>query len=208
MLERSDAVQELKSKGYIDRTLLNITNEFYDPGKTIRYTQKALTEMLKLLMKNSTPLIFIYDDGTKAITPLINIQVRKDSKDATPVIRIFKTQYINEYNEKIKGKRVTIYKPNLKALGLQYKLADSELSEVVQQKLERQETKFYFDDFQKFYSADNRTEKKRFKDKLKNVLANYSILYDITSPKEIKKRPGNKNSEIIGFAIKYKKTGV
>ena len=206
MLERPDAIQELNEKGYIDRTLLNITDEFYNPGKTTHYSEDTLTEMLKLLYRNMFPLIFVYEDGTRAITPLINLKIENKKQNATPTVRIFKNQYINEYNEKIKGKRVTVYRPNLKTLGLQYKLIDSELSELVQKKLNDHETKFYFADFQKFYNADNRTEKKRFKEKLKTVLAGFSILYGTSKPKEIKKSPGNKNSESIGFSIRYIKT--
>lgn len=206
MLERPDAIQELNEKGYIDRTLLNITDEFYNPGKTTHYSEDTLTEMLKLLYRNMFPLIFVYEDGTRAITPLINLKIENKKQNATPTVRIFKNQYINEYNEKIKGKRVTVYRPNLKTLGLQYKLIDSELSELVQKKLNDHETKFYFVDFQKFYNADNRTEKKRFKEKLKTVLAGFSILYGTSKPKEIKKSPGNKNSESVGFSIRYIKT--
>ena len=201
-----NAKEEFEDKEYIERTLLNITNEFYNPKETKHFSEKQLKEVFDLLVKNMTPLYFEYENGEQVIAPLINIQIRKEKPNATMTVRLLKTQYIAEYNKKIKGERSVIYLPNLEDLGAQYKLADSELSEVIRVKyLDKGINRIYFDDLTEYFNSGNRTEKKRFKDKLVRMLQGYADYYQITNPREIKKSSKQKNSETIGLAFRYKK---
>ena len=200
-----------RSKKYTEVTLLNIANYLYNEKGKLHYTDKQLKEIQSLIIKNMQPLVFEFENNgnkERIYAPLINVEIRQKDEDATPTIRINRNQFISEYNKRVKGERVKVYTRNLKDLGLKNTLQDTELAETVRELLTRKTRRLFYADFQKYYNADSRTEKSRFKKKLKGIIDGYKTICEVRETKEIKKDPRRKTSETIGLAIKYEKTKI
>lgn len=193
-----------RSKKYTEVTLLNIANIFYYESGKPHYTDKQLKEIQSRIVKNMQPLIFEFENE-RIYAPLINVEIRQKDEDATPTIRINRNQFISEYNKRAKGERVKVYTRNLKDLGLKNTLQDTELAETVRELLTKKTRRLFYTDFQKYYNADSRTEKSRFKKKLKGIIDGYKTICEVKETKEIKKDSRRKTSETIGIAIKYEK---